>query len=107
MRTYSAKPGEITREWYLVDAEGQTLGRLATQIADRLRGKGKPTYTPHVDTGDFVVVVNAEKIAVTGKKLDELQSVVEVWADSALCLSESDLKLMRRLVDAQARLVAA
>ena len=71
MRTYSAKPGEITREWYLVDAEGKTLGRLATQIADRLRGKGKPAYTPHVDTGDFVVVVNAEKIAVTGKKLDE------------------------------------
>ena len=71
MRTYSAKPGEIKREWYLVDAEGQTLGRLATQIADRLRGKGKPKYTPHVDTGDFVVVVNAEKIAVTGKKLDE------------------------------------
>ena len=71
MRTYSAKPGEITREWYLVDAEGQTLGRLATQIADRLRGKGKAAYTPHVDTGDFVVVINAEKIAVTGKKLDE------------------------------------
>ena len=71
MRTYSAKPGEITREWYLVDAEGKTLGRLATLIADRLRGKGKPAYTPHVDTGDFVVVVNAEKIAVTGKKLDE------------------------------------
>jgi large subunit ribosomal protein L13 len=71
MRTYSAKPGEITREWYLVDAEGQTLGRLATQIADRLRGKGKATYTPHVDTGDFVVVVNAEKVAVTGKKLDK------------------------------------
>jgi large subunit ribosomal protein L13 len=71
MRTYSAKPGEVTREWYLFDAEGKTLGRLATQIADRLRGKGKPTYTPHVDTGDFVVVVNAEKIAVTGKKLDE------------------------------------
>ncbi len=71
MRTYSAKPGEIAREWYLVDAEGQTLGRLATQIADRLRGKGKAAYTPHVDTGDFVVVINAEKIAVTGKKLDE------------------------------------
>jgi len=71
MKTYSAKPGEIARDWYLVDAEGQTLGRLATQIADRLRGKGKPQYTPHVDTGDFVVVVNAEKIAVTGKKLDE------------------------------------
>jgi large subunit ribosomal protein L13 len=71
MKTYSAKPGEIEREWYLVDAEGQTLGRLATQIADRLRGKGKPQFTPHVDTGDFVVVVNAEKIAVTGKKLDD------------------------------------
>jgi ribosomal protein L13 len=71
MKTYSAKPGEITREWYLVDAEGKTLGRLATQIADTLRGKRKPQYTPHVDTGDFVVVVNAEKIAVTGKKLDE------------------------------------
>ena len=71
MCTYSAKPGEIAREWYLVDAEGQTLGRLATQIADRLRGKGKAAYTPHVDTGDFVVVINAEKIAVTGKKLDE------------------------------------
>jgi large subunit ribosomal protein L13 len=71
MKTYSAKTGEITRDWYLVDAEGQTLGRLATQIADRLRGKGKPQYTAHVDTGDFVVVVNAEKIAVTGKKLDE------------------------------------
>jgi large subunit ribosomal protein L13 len=71
MRTYSAKPGEIAREWYLVDAEGQTLGRLATQIADVLRGKRKPAYTPHVDTGDFVVVVNAEKIAVTGNKLDE------------------------------------
>ncbi len=71
MKTYSAKPGEIQRDWYLVDAEGQTLGRLATQIADRLRGKGKPQFTPHVDTGDFVVVVNAEKIAVTGKKLDD------------------------------------
>jgi len=71
MKTYNAKPGEIARDWYLVDAEGKTLGRLATQIADRLRGKGKPQYTPHVDTGDFVVVVNAEKIAVTGKKLDD------------------------------------
>jgi large subunit ribosomal protein L13 len=70
VKTYSAKKGEIAREWYLVDADGQILGRLATQIADRLRGKGKPGYTPHVDTGDFVVVVNAEKIAVTGTKLD-------------------------------------
>jgi large subunit ribosomal protein L13 len=71
MKTYSAKPGEIQRDWVLVDAEGKTLGRLATVIADRLRGKGKAVFTPHVDTGDFVVVVNAEKIAVTGKKLDE------------------------------------
>jgi large subunit ribosomal protein L13 len=70
-KTYSAKPGEIAREWYVVDAEGQTLGRLATRIADTLRGKGKPAYTPHVDTGDFVVVVNAEKIRVTGNKLDQ------------------------------------
>jgi large subunit ribosomal protein L13 len=71
MRTYNAKPGEIERRWYIVDADGKNLGRLATQIADTLRGKTKPQYTPHVDTGDFVVVVNAEKIAVTGKKLDE------------------------------------
>jgi len=71
MKTYTAKPGEIQRDWYLVDAEGQTLGRLATQIADTLRGKKKPAYTPHVDTGDFVVVVNAEKIHVTGQKLDQ------------------------------------
>ena len=71
MKTYSAKPGEITREWYLVDADGQTLGRLATHIADTLRGKRKPQYTPHVDTGDFVIVVNAEKIVTTGAKLDQ------------------------------------
>jgi large subunit ribosomal protein L13 len=70
-KTYNAKPGEVARDWYLVDAEGQTLGRLATRIAETLRGKGKPQYTPHVDTGDFVVVVNAEKIAVTGNKLDQ------------------------------------
>ena len=71
MKTWNAKPGAVERRWYVVDAEGQTLGRLATQIADALRGKRKPEYTPHVDTGDFVVVVNAEKIHVTGKKLDE------------------------------------
>jgi large subunit ribosomal protein L13 len=71
MRTYSAKAKEIEQRWYLVDAEGQTLGRLATRIADTLRGKRKPQYTPHVDTGDFVVVVNAEKVAVTGRKLEQ------------------------------------
>ncbi len=70
MKTYVATPQDRERNWLLVDAEGQTLGRLATQIADALRGKRKPTYTPHVDTGDFVVVVNAEKIAVTGNKRD-------------------------------------
>ena len=71
MKTWNAKPGEVERRWYVVDAEGQNLGRLATRIADTLRGKNKPQFTPHVDTGDFVVVVNAEKITVTGKKLDE------------------------------------
>jgi large subunit ribosomal protein L13 len=71
MKTYNAKPGEVERRWYVVDADGQTLGRLATRIADTLRGKGKAEYTPHVDTGDFVVVVNAEKIVVTGNKLDQ------------------------------------
>jgi large subunit ribosomal protein L13 len=71
MKTWNAKPGEVDRRWYVVDAEGQTLGRLATRIADTLRGKDKPQYTPHVDTGDFVIVVNAEKIAVTGNKLDQ------------------------------------
>ena len=68
MKTYSAKPGEVARDWYVVDADGKTLGRLATSIADTLRGKRKPQYTPHTDTGDFVVVVNAEKIHVTGNK---------------------------------------
>src|ERR671919_2308978 len=71
MKTWNAKPGEVERRWYIVDAEGQTLGRLATGIADALRGKRKPEYTPHVDTGDFVVVVNAEKIHVTGNKLEQ------------------------------------
>jgi len=71
MKTYVATPADRERNWVLVDAEGQTLGRLATQIADLLRGKRKPTYTPHCDVGDFVVVVNAEKIAVTGNKLEE------------------------------------
>ena len=71
MKTWNAKPHEVERRWYVVDAEGETLGRLATRIADTLRGKQKPSYTPHVDTGDFVVVVNAEKVAVTGKKLEQ------------------------------------
>ena len=70
MRTYAVKASEIERRWYLVDAQGKTLGRLASEIAKILRGKHKPTYTPHLDTGDYVVVVNAEKIHVTGNRLD-------------------------------------
>jgi large subunit ribosomal protein L13 len=68
MKTFTAKPHEVVHGWYLVNAEGKVLGRLASQIAVRLRGKHKPEYTPHVDTGDFIVVVNASKIRVTGKK---------------------------------------
>jgi large subunit ribosomal protein L13 len=71
MKTWNAKPNELERRWYVVDAEGQTLGRLATRIADTLRGKRKPQFTPHVDTGDFVIVVNAEKVTATGKKLQQ------------------------------------
>jgi large subunit ribosomal protein L13 len=71
MRTYVATPATRERNWVVVDAAGQTLGRLATQIADTLRGKNKPEYTPHCDVGDFVIVVNAERIAVTGKKMEE------------------------------------
>ncbi len=68
MSTISAKPAEVERDWFLVDADGKTLGRLATEIARRLRGKHKPVYTPHVDTGDYIVVINAEKIRVSGNK---------------------------------------
>lgn len=71
VKTYSAKPEEIVRKWYIVDASGQTLGRLATRIATVLRGKHKPTFTPHLDCGDHVIVINAEKINVTGKRLEQ------------------------------------
>ena len=71
MGTYSAKPSEVTRQWFVVDAEGKALGRLASEIASRLRGKHKPIYTPHIDTGDYIVVINAEKVAVTGKKFTD------------------------------------
>ncbi len=68
MKTFSAKPAEVKRDWYVLDADGKTLGRMATEIASRLRGKHKAEYTPHVDTGDYIVVVNAEKVKVPGKK---------------------------------------
>lgn len=71
MKTYMANPDKIERKWYLVDAEGKTLGRLASEIAKVLRGKNKPEYTPHIDTGDYVVVINAEKVKITGKKMEQ------------------------------------
>lgn len=71
MKTFMANPADIQRKWYVVDAEGQTLGRLAVEVAKVLRGKNKPTFTPHVDTGDHVIVVNADKIVLTGKKLEQ------------------------------------
>ncbi|WIV13906.1 50S ribosomal protein L13 [Proteiniborus sp. MB09-C3] len=71
MKSFIAKPNEIERKWYIIDAEGKTLGRLSTEIASILRGKHKPIFTPHVDTGDYVIVINAEKIVMTGKKLEQ------------------------------------
>lgn len=71
MKTLSAKPAEVQRDWFVVDAEGKTLGRLATEVAARLRGKHKPSYTPHVDTGDYIIVVNADKVQVTGNKFTD------------------------------------
>lgn len=71
MKTFSAKPAEVKRDWYVIDAEGKTLGRLASEVAKRLRGKHKPIYTPHVDTGDYIIIVNAAKIVTTGNKLNK------------------------------------
>ena len=71
MKSYMAKPEEMERKWYVIDAEGKVLGRLASEVASILRGKHKPIYTPHVDTGDFVIVINADKIKLTGKKLEQ------------------------------------
>ena len=71
MKTFSAKPNDVNHDWYVIDATGKTLGRMATEIARRLRGKHKPIYTPHVDTGDYIVVVNADKVQVTGKKASD------------------------------------
>ena len=73
MKTFSAKPESVKRDWFVIDATDKTLGRLSTEIARRLRGKHKPEFTPHVDTGDYIVVVNAQKVAVTGAKLDDKQ----------------------------------
>lgn len=75
MKTYTATPSEITRDWYVIDAEGLTLGRLSTIAATLLRGKHKPIYTPSIDTGDFVIIVNADKVAVTGKKAEQKEYI--------------------------------
>ena len=77
MKTYMANPDKIERKWYVVDAEGQTLGRLCSGIANVLRGKNKPVYTPHVDTGDYVIVINADKVKVTGKKMDQKEMMAK------------------------------
>ena len=92
MKTYMANPDKIERKWYVVDAEGQTLGRLSSEIAKVLRGKNKPEYTPHVDTGDYVVVINAAKITVTGKKMD--QKIYYNHSDYVGGMKETTLKEM-------------
>jgi large subunit ribosomal protein L13 len=92
-RTYSAKPSEITQAWHLVDAEGVTLGRMASRIARILQGKHKPQYTPHIDTGDFVIVVNAEKVFLTGKKVD--QKVYRHYTGWAGGLRETEFRELR------------
>ena len=92
MKTYMANPDKIERKWYVVDAEGCTLGRLASEIAKVLRGKNKPVYTPHVDTGDYVIVINAAKVTVTGKKLD--QSIYYNHSDYVGGMKETTLREM-------------
>ena len=92
MKTYMANPDKIERKWYVVDAEGQTLGRLAAEVAKVLRGKNKPEFTPHIDTGDNVIVINAEKIKVTGKKLD--QKVYYLHSDYVGAMKETTLREM-------------
>lgn len=92
MNSFMANPDKIERKWYVVDAEGQTLGRMASEIAKVLRGKNKPEFTPHVDTGDYVIVVNAEKIKVTGKKLD--QKIYYHHSDYVGGMKETTLKEM-------------
>ena len=92
MKTYMANPDKIERKWYVVDAEGQTLGRLAAEVAKVLRGKNKPEFTPHIDTGDNVIVINAEKIKVTGKKLQ--QKVYYKHSDYVGGMKETTLKEM-------------
>ena len=92
MQTYMANPDKIERKWYVVDAEGCTLGRLASGVASVLRGKNKPQFTPHVDTGDYVIIVNADKVKVTGKKMD--QKIYYHHSDYVGGMKETTLKEM-------------
>ncbi|MDY3908128.1 MAG: 50S ribosomal protein L13 [Eubacterium sp.] len=92
MKSFMANPSKVERKWYVVDAEGKTLGRLASEIANVLRGKNKPIYTPHIDTGDYVIVVNAEKVKTTGKKLD--QKIYYHHSDYVGGMKETTLKEM-------------
>ncbi len=92
MKSFMANPSKVERKWYVVDAEGKTLGRLASEIANVLRGKNKPIYTPHIDTGDYVIVVNAEKVTTTGKKLD--QKIYYHHSDYVGGMKETTLKEM-------------
>ena len=92
MKSFMANAQNVERKWYVVDAEGQTLGRLTSEIAKVLRGKNKPTYTPHVDTGDYVIVINAEKIKVSGKKLD--QKIYYHHSDYVGGMKETTLRVM-------------
>ena len=92
MKSYMANPSTIERKWFIVDATGHTLGRLASEVANVLRGKNKPVFTPHVDTGDYVIIINAEKIKVTGKKLD--QKIYYNHSDYVGGMKETTLKAM-------------
>ena len=92
MKTFMASPATIDRKWYVVDAEGKTLGRLASEVAKVLRGKNKPIFTPHIDTGDYVIVINAEKVKVTGKKMD--QKIYYHHSDYVGGMKETTLKEM-------------
>ena len=93
MKSYMASPSDVERKWYVVDAEGKTLGRLASEIANVLRGKKKPIYTPHIDTGDYVIVVNADKIVTTGKK--DLQKIYYHHSEYVGGMKETTLKEMK------------
>ena len=101
MKTFSAKPEEVKQDWYVIDATGKTLGRLSTEIARRLRGKHKPEYTPHVDTGDYIVVINAEKVKVTGNKEEDKK----YWHHTGFPGGQKEASLKRMRLDHPDRII--